>query len=341
MPAVPFQKIAVLGAGSWGTALSVWLAERGQRVTLWGHDPRHVARLRQTRENARYLPGVALPEGVLPVENLADAAGADLVLFVTPSHALRRVAGEFAAVAPGVSARPLLLSCTKGLELDSGRRMSEVLAECLPGSTVAALSGPSHAEEVGRDQPTALVLGAPDAATAARLQGLFNAAALRAYTSDDVTGIELGGALKNIFAIAAGVSDGLGFGDNAKAALVTRSLAELVRLGVRMGGRRETFQGLSGIGDLMVTCFSRHSRNRQLGERLARGERLAAITESMSMVAEGVPTTRSAFACARKYGTPSPVIDQVYALLYEDASPAEALQTLFLRDPRPENDAAQ
>ncbi len=339
MDSAPFQSVAVLGAGSWGTALAVWLAGRGVPVTLWGHDPGHVRRLREERVNARYLPGVELPPGVSPVENLADAAGAGLTIFVTPSHALRRVAGEFAAAAPSPTDRPLLLSCTKGIEFGSGRRMSEILAECLPGSEVAVLSGPSHAEEVGRNRPTAVVLGAarPDAAT--RLQCLFNAGALRAYTSDDVTGIELGGALKNIFAIAAGVSDGLGFGDNAKAALVTRSLAELVRLGVRMGGRRETFHGLSGIGDLMVTCFSRHSRNRLVGERLGRGERLAEVVGSMSMVAEGVPTTRSAFACARGNGTPTPVIDQVYAVLYEDLPPAEALRSLFLRDPRPESDA--
>ena len=336
----PFKTIAVLGAGSWGTALAVWLAARGLHVTLWGHDPAHVRRLREARVNARYLPGVSLPDTVSPVENLAAAAGADLVVFVTPSRALRRVAGEFAAAAPSAADRPLLLSCTKGIEFGTGRRMSEVLAECLPGSEVAVLSGPSHAEEVGRNRPTALVVGAHRPETAARLQGLFNAAALRAYTSDDVTGIELGGALKNIFAIAAGVSDGLGFGDNAKAALVTRSLAELVRLGVCLGGRRETFQGLSGIGDLMVTCFSQHSRNRMVGERLGKGERLAAITESMSMVAEGVPTTRSGFACAREGGVPSPVLDEVYAVLYEDRPPAEALRSLFQRDPRPESDTA-
>ena len=338
MPPEPFQNVAVLGAGSWGTALAVWLAERGQPVILWGHDPAHVSRLRSTRENARYLPGVQLPTAVTPTEHLDATVGADLVIFVTPSHALRRVAGEFAAVAPSAPVRPLLLSCTKGLEVGTGQRMSQILAACLPGSEVAVLSGPSHAEEVGRNRPTALVLGAERPEAAARLQKLFNAGALRAYTSDDVTGIELGGALKNIFAIAAGVGDGLGFGDNAKAALVTRSLAELVRLGVKLGGRRETFQGLSGIGDLMVTCFSRHSRNRQVGERLGRGERLAAIVESMSMVAEGVPTARSAFAYAREQDTPTPVIDQVHALLYEDLLPSEALRSLFQRDPRSESE---
>ncbi len=331
-----FVTIAILGAVRWGSALAVWLAARGRQVTLWGHDPDHIHRLRDTRLNDAYLPGVPLPPTVAPVADLAGVAGSDLVVFVTPSRALREVAGQLAAVplAPGA----VLLSCTKGIESGGGRRMSEVIAVSLPGHDVAVLSGPSHAEEVSRHSPAAIVLGSANGETAARLQALFNAAALRAYTSDDVAGIELGGALKNIFAIAAGVSDGLGFGDNAKAALVTRSLAELVRLGVRMGGRRETFQGLSGIGDLMVTCFSRHSRNRQVGERVGRGENIDAITASMRMVAEGVPTTRSAFACAREYGLETPVIDQVHAVLYEGRAPAEALRGLFLRDPRPEND---
>ncbi len=336
MPPAPFAKIAVLGAGSWGTALAAWLAARGQPATLWGHDPEHIALLRATRRNDKYLPGTGLPEGVHPTPDLADVAGADLVLFVTPSRAIREVAGRLAAVALAPGA--VLLSCTKGIEFGTGLRPSEILTQTLSRHEAAVLSGPSHAEEVARGGPTALVLGAARPETAARLQALFNAAALRAYTSDDLAGIELGGALKNIFALAAGVSDGLGFGDNAKAALVTRSLAELVRLGGRLGGRRETFQGLSGIGDLMVTCFSRHSRNRHVGERLGRGETLANITASMSMVAEGVPTARSAHALARKLGVETPVIDQVHAILYEGRAPADVLRDLFLRDPRPERD---
>ena len=337
-----FEKIAVLGAGSWGTALAVWLATRGRPVTLWGRDPHHVALLRESRINGKYLPGVNLPPLISPVDDLRAVEGSDLVVFVTPSRAIRAVAGQL-ALAAACPPRPeaVLLSCTKGIEFGSGRRMSEVLAETLPGREVAVLSGPSHAEEVARDSPTAIVIGAACAETAARLQTLFNAAALRTYSNDDVPGIELGGALKNVFAVAAGVSDGLGFGDNAKAALVTRSLAELIRLGVRLGGRRETFQGLSGIGDLMVTCFSRHSRNRALGERLGRGEDLAAITDSMSMVAEGVPTTRSAYACARKHGLETPVLDEVHGILYKGRAPAQALRSLFGREPRPETEADQ
>ncbi len=336
MPTPPFAKIAVLGAGSWGTALAAWLAERGHPVTLWGHDPEHLGQLRATRHNDKYLPGVGLPAAVTPTPDLADAAGAALVLFVTPSRALREVAGRLAGVE--IAPDAVLLSCTKGIEFGTGLRMTEILTEALPGHEAAALSGPSHAEEVAHGGPTALVLGAAKSETAARLQALFNAGTLRAYTSDDVPGIELGGALKNIFALAAGVSDGLGFGDNAKAALVTRSLVELVRLGRRLGGRPETFQGLSGIGDLMVTCFSRHSRNRHVGERLGRGETLADITASMSMVAEGVPTTRSAHALARKLGVETPVIDHMHAILYEGRAPADVLRDLFLRDPRPERE---
>jgi glycerol-3-phosphate dehydrogenase (NAD(P)+) len=338
MNAAPFEKIAVLGAGSWGTALAVWLAARGRRVTLWGHDAGHIARLRESRENAVYLPGIELRDGIEPVTDLRALEGADLALFVTPSRALDAVASELASVR--LADAPVLLSCTKGLEYGTGRRMSEILAARRPHASVAVLSGPSHAEEVARNSPAAVVLGSASADAAGRLQSLFNAASLRAYTSDDVPGIELGGALKNIYAIAAGMSDGLGLGDNAKAALVTRCLAELVRLGTRLGGRRETFQGLSGVGDLMVTCFSRHSRNRLVGERLGCGESLDSITASMCMIAEGVPTARSAYACARQLGIDTPVLDQVHAILFEGRPPLEALRGLFLRDPRPETETA-
>ncbi len=330
----------ILGAGSWGTALAIHLARATPAATvrLWGHDPAHVARLRAEGTNATYLPGVPLPANLAPVADLAELRGAaGIVLFVTPSKAIRAVAEQFAAAggpAPGAT----LLSCTKGIEPGAGRRMSAVLGEVFPGWPVAALSGPSHAEEVARGTPTAVVLAASAPGVAEGLQGTFNAGALRAYTSDDLPGVELGGALKNVYALAAGISDGLGLGDNAKAALVTRSLAEMIRLGVRLGGRRETFHGLSGIGDLMVTCFSRHSRNRQVGERLGRGEALAAITASMRMVAEGVPTTGSAREQARRLGVETPVLDQVAAVLAGARAPAEALRELLLRDPRPERD---
>lgn len=336
----------ILGAGSWGTALAIHLARTAPVTTpgddpvrLWGHDPGHVARLRAEGTNATYLPGVLFPPNLAAVADLAalrDAAG--VLLFVTPSKAIRGVA-EALAAAGGPAPGTTLLSCTKGIEPGTGRRMSEILGEVFPGHPVAALSGPSHAEEVARGTPTAVVLAASAAGVAEGLQGIFNAEGLRAYTSDDLPGVELGGALKNVYALAAGIADGLGLGDNTKAALVTRSLAEMIRLGVRLGGRGETFQGLSGIGDLMVTCFSRHSRNRLVGERLGRGESLEAIIASMRMVAEGVPTTRSAREQARRLGVATPVLDQVAAVLDGERPPAAALRELLLRDPRPERDA--
>ena len=232
----------------------------------------------------------------------------------------------------------MLISCTKGIEQGSEMRMSEILAQFLPKNAVAVLSGPSHAEEVAIGMPTAVVLGCADEAIAAKVQAAMNGQTFRVYTSADVAGIELGGALKNIFAIAAGVSDGLGFGDNSKAALVTRALVELIRLGTALGGQRATFQGLSGIGDLMVTCFSQHSRNRAVGERLGAGETPEAIAASMQMVAEGVPTALSAYECARHHGIETPIIDAVHGLLYAGKSPREVLSDILSREPKPEED---
>ena len=329
-----FQNVGIVGAGSWGTALAFPPLGNHLPVTIWGHDAAHIARVAAARENAAYLPGVALPEALRFTAELDDLRACDLVLLVTPSKAIREVASRLSTV--GLREDAALLSCTKGVERGSGLRMSEIIAECFPRHPVGVLSGPSHAEEVARQKPTALVLGCHDAALAKRLQQAFSTPFFRAYTSDDVAGIELGGALKNIFALAAGVSDGLGLGDNSKAALVTRALAELTRLGTALGGRRETFQGLSGLGDLMVTCFSKHSRNRAVGERLGRGERLADIVASMNMVAEGVPTTYSAFECARKCGVETPIIDQMKAILDGSVSPADAMARLLGRDPKPE-----
>lgn len=326
------KKIAVIGAGGWGTALANLMAAKGLPVVLWGYEPELVEELRRQRVNTPFLPGIRLNDRVSPTADMAEAADADVILMVPPSKGMRGVAGRLAAVNP----RGAIVSCTKGIEQGSGLRMSEIVKQMLPHSPVAVLSGPSHAEEVAIAMPTAVVLGCPDAELATRLQHAINSQTFRVYTSQDVAGIELGGALKNIFAIAAGVSDGLGFGDNTKSALVTRALAELIRLGVAMGGWRETFQGLSGVGDLMVTCFSRHSRNRAVGERIGRGEAVGQIGASMQMVAEGVPTTRSAFECARHYGMETPITDAVYALLYEGRAPRDVLAEILSREPKPE-----
>ena len=329
-----FQKIGIIGAGSWGTALGILLHENLLPITIWGHHDEHIAKVVAAGENSAYLPGIALPKSFHFTAELDDLAGCDLVLFVTPSKAVREVSARLSTTSLAESA--VLLSCTKGVERGSGLRMSEIIAESFPRNPVAVLSGPGHAEEVARKMPTAIVLGCRDTAVLTRLQPAFTTSFFRPYTSEDVAGIELGGALKNIFAIAAGVCDGLGLGDNSKAALVTRSLAELIRLGVALGGQPATFQGLSGIGDLMVTCFSRHSRNHAVGLRIGRGERLADIIASMNMVAEGVPTTYSAYECARRLGIETPIIDQMRSLLDGAQTAREVASNLITRETKAE-----
>lgn len=329
-----FEHIGVLGAGSWGTALALLLHGNGAPVTVWGHDASHIGEMRLSRENHAYLPGVPLPETLGLTSSLDGMRECDLLLLVTPSKAVREVASLL--YSGELPRSTVLLSCTKGVERGSGLRMSEILAEHFPDNPLAVLSGPSHAEEVARRRPTCVVLGCHDTAVSQRLQRAFSTPSFRAYTNDDVAGIELGGALKNIYALAAGICDGLGLGDNAKAALITRALVELGRLGHALGGKTATFIGLSGVGDLMVTCFSQHSRNRAVGERLGKGEQLSAIVASMQMVAEGVPTAYSAYECARRHNIDTPIIDQVKAILDGTIAPADALAKLLGRDPRAE-----
>lgn len=328
-----FDRTAVLGAGSWGTALAVLWAKCGKRITLWGHNAERVERLRAARENVDYLPGVQLPSSIEVTSELRDCADADLIVFVTPSVAIRTVAQ---ALRPFLRSDIVLLSCTKGIEHGSGLRVSEILHEIVPAATIAVLSGPNLAVEVSRDLPTATVLGCPRHECAAELQQHLGSPRFRIYSSDETTGIELGGALKNVFAIAAGISDGFGLGDNSKAALVTRALAELLRLGTAMGGHPRTFYGLSGAGDLIATCFSQLSRNRRVGEKLGRGQSLDEIVASTRMVAEGVPTTKSAYECARRLEIETPIIDQIYGILYEGKRPADALEELLARDQKSE-----
>ena len=328
------ESTAILGAGSWGTALAALWGKDGRDIIMWGHNAERIEQLKQSHENREYLPGKKLPPNVRLTSVMADCAACDLIVFVIPSTAFRTIATEFAKVANKKSA--VLLSCTKGIEHGSGMRMSQILAEILPGHTAAVLSGPNLAVEVARELPTATVIGCSETECAAELQSFLGSSRFRIYSSGEVTGIELGGALKNVFALPAGVSDGFGLGDNSKAALVTRSLAELLRLGTAMGGRPDTFQGLSGVGDLIATCFSKHSRNRTVGERLGRGETLEQITSSMQMVAEGIPTAKSAYQCARQLNVETPIIDQVYAVLYEGKNPLQGLQELLQRDQKAE-----
>jgi glycerol-3-phosphate dehydrogenase (NAD(P)+) len=328
------QRIAIVGAGGWGTALSRLWAGKGWDVVLWGNQPTRIEQLRSTRINDNYLPGVKLPNSVRLTSELKDCASADLIVFATPSTALRTIANRLRNVLSNGEA--VLLSCTKGIEHGSGMRMSEILHQIFPSHSVAVLSGPNLAPEVARDLPTATVLGCNEAAVACDLQNYLGTPRFRIYTGQDVSGIELGGGLKNIFAIAAGASDGLGLGDNSKAALVTRSLAEMIRLGTAMGGQLATFSGLSGAGDLILTCFSQRSRNRRVGEQLGRGEALEQITASMQTVAEGIPTARSARECARKLEIYTPIIDQVHALIYEKKSATQAMEELLRREQKPE-----
>jgi glycerol-3-phosphate dehydrogenase (NAD(P)+) len=331
---VKFKKTAILGAGGWGTALSILWAGADGEILLWGHNPDRVAELCAKRENRHYLPGIKLPESIGLTSDLKECVGADLIVFVTPSKALREIAERVRGVLANDHA--VLLTCTKGIEHHSGKRMSEILREIFPDHPIAVLSGPNLAPEIARGLPTATVLACTDAKRSADLQTYFGRPRFRIYTGDDLAGIELGGALKNVFAIAAGASDGLGLGDNSKAALVTRALAEMIRLGTAMGGQLPTFYGLSGAGDLILTCFSRGSRNRHVGELLGRGKALQEIASGMQMVAEGIPTAKSAYECARKLQIDTPIIDQAYALLYEGKTAARALEELLSRDQKAE-----
>jgi glycerol-3-phosphate dehydrogenase (NAD(P)+) len=308
--------------------LALLLAKKGVEVPLWGHDPAQVASLCADRLNAKYLPGVKLPPEIRPTNDLSECAAAGVIVIAVPSKHLGAVAAQLATVLPG---KGTLVSCTKGIEQERGLLMSEVISEKILGATLAVFSGPNLAGEIGRGLPAAGVIGCVDPEVLSAVQALFEGTGFRAYTSSDVRGIQLGGALKNVFAIAAGVSDGLGLGENARAGLVTRALAEMSRLGVAMGGHRETFRGLSGIGDLMLTCFSAQSRNHQVGFRLGRGETLDQISASMTMVAEGVPTAASAQACARRLGVETPIIDEVEALLHGRKTPSQAMKSLMSR----------
>ena len=325
---------AILGAGAWGTALAWLWGKDGRQISLWGHNVDRVTRMQKTRENSNYLPGIKLPETVSVTSQLPDCAGADLIVFVTPSTALREIATRLQKVISNPHA--VLLSCTKAIEHVTGMRMSQVLHEAFPDHRIAVLSGPNLAEEIVQSLPAATVIACDDVDCAASLQRVLGSPRFRIYSSRDVVSVELGGALKNTFALAAGISDGLRLGDNSKAALVTRSLTELVRLGVAMGGSANAFYGLSGAGDLVLTCYSERSRNHTVGKRLACGELLARITASMKTVAEGVPTTRSAWECARRLNVITPIIDQVYAVLYEQKKPTAALEELLSREQKPE-----
>jgi glycerol-3-phosphate dehydrogenase (NAD(P)+) len=328
--------LAVLGAGSWGTALAAHLTRSGHPVRLWARDPRLAHEIGSRRVNPDYLPGVRLPDGIVATADLKSAvADAAIVFVVIPSEFCRALYREVASRLPPAA---LVVSATKGLELDSLRRMTEVAAEEAPGHPLAAVSGPSFALEVARGQPTTVVVASADHATAQRVQRVVSDRTFRAYSSDDVVGVELAGALKNVIAIAAGVVDGLGYGHNTVAALVTRGLAEITRLAVAKGARADTLSGLAGLGDLVLTCTGGLSRNRQIGRALGAGRSLAEAIASTHMVAEGVRTTLAACALAERAGIEMPIARQMKAVLYEGKPPRAAVDELMLRSLKREVD---
>lgn len=331
------KSAAILGSGSFGTAIATLLAPKLERVVLIGRDAETIELINREHRNPHYLKDAKLAENVSATADLSAALEHDLVIFAIPTSATRGIARDLAT--RGLSRSTVLLSCAKGIEKVTGERMSEVLRDNFPDNPLAALSGPNHAEEIATGLATCAVIGSDDAALAVTLQDLFTLPHFRSYTSDDLAGIELGGAVKNVFAIAAGIAHGLGLGDNAVAALVTRALAEMTRLGTALGGRIETFSGLSGVGDLIVTCFSEHSRNHRVGLALGQGKTLEEAVAALGMVAEGVPNTLSIHDAARKAGVRTPIIDAVYGILYEGKPAARAMHELLTRDPRPEHEA--
>ncbi len=314
------------------------LAEKGHDVRLWAREPEIVDNITRNHKNGVYLPDLILPENVTGWSDLGDSLkDAEVVVFATPSHAVRNMAGE---------ARPLLkgseriVTVSKGIEMDTFMTMSQVLSHVLDGvisdDYIGVLSGPSHAEEVSRHMPTTVVSSSNSKKTALFIQELFMTPHFRVYVNRDIIGVEVSGAVKNILAIAAGIADGADLGDNAKAALITRGLAEMRRLGMRLGASQETFAGLTGVGDLIVTCTSRHSRNRNVGYRIGKGEKMQDVTDSMKMVAEGVKTTKSVYTWAKSLNVNMPITEKVHQVLFEDMPPLEAVHKLMTRDPKEE-----
>ncbi|MCD6415661.1 MAG: NAD(P)-dependent glycerol-3-phosphate dehydrogenase [Planctomycetes bacterium] len=330
------ERIAVIGCGGWGTALALLLHENGHQVTLWGVEPDYVDQMRESRRNPRYLPDIEIPGGLQLTSSMSDCVPTSaIVVAATPTIYLREVCRRLSA---HLRAGQMVLNVSKGIEEETLLLGSQVIRDVCKGAyRLAGLYGPSHAEEVARKLPTTVVATAESEEDARRVQRTFMAPMFRVYTNTDMLGVELGAALKNVIAIAAGICDGMGFGDNARSALLTRGLAEISRLGAAMGARPHTFAGLTGLGDLITTCVSPYGRNRSVGIRLARGEGLDAIVEQMDQVAEGVRTTRSVLALAHEYDVEMPISRAVHAVLFEGMAPRRAAVELMQRDPKPEH----
>ncbi len=328
------MKIAVIGSGSWGTAIAILLSSRGHNVYLWSWIQEETDRLKADRENKEFLPGVRFPETIHCSHDMAECVeGAELIITAAPSPATRTTAKQ---LSPHVAEGQKMINISKGLEQHSMLRLSEVYKEEIPQADISVMSGPSHAEEVSRGLPTTNVVASNDMETAKFIQDVFMGDTFRVYTSTDIAGVELGGALKNVIALCAGISDGLGYGDNTKAALMTRGLAEIARLGVAMGAKEETFMGLSGVGDLIVTCTSMHSRNRRAGILLGEGKTLQETLDEIHMVVEGVNTATAAYEMAKKYNVEMPIVEEAYNILYNGTNAREAVMRLMTREKRAE-----
>ena len=346
------KRVGVLGAGSWGTALAVLLANKGNKTVLWARNQEFAKQIRESRENKSYLPGIELPAALEITSDISKAVtDKEVILFVVPSHGLREVAKQVSMALDDLSKSPnhqitkspnlpyALVSASKGIENRTLLTMTEIMEEVLPSrlsGRLAALSGPSFAQEEASSVPTAVTIAASEHKLCTGLQDLFTTETFRVYTSLDLMGVQLGGALKNVMAIASGISDGMGFGTNTRAALITRGLAEMSRLGMRLGANPLTFAGLAGLGDLVLTCTGDLSRNRQVGLKLGQGRSIDTILKEMSMVAEGVKTTNSVYAMAEKYKVEMPITNQVYRVLYKGLDPKNAVNELLTRPPRQE-----
>ena len=332
-------KAGVLGAGSRRTALSVLLCDNGHQVTMWSIDENEVKMLNEKREHETKLPGVKLPDQLIVTGDLEDTVkGKDFLVLAVPSPFTRSTAAK---MSPCVTDGQIIVDVAKGIEESTLMTLSQQIRQEIPQADVAVLSGPSHAEEVGRRLPTTCVIGATTRKTAEYLQSMFISKVFRVYTSPDILGIELGGSLKNVIALAAGIADGLGYGDNTKAALITRGIAEIARLGVKMGGKIESFTGLTGIGDLIVTCASVHSRNRKAGYLIGQGRSVQEAMDEVKMVVEGVYSAKAAAKLAEKYQVSMPIVEEVNKVLFEGKAPARAVDDLMMRESRSENRALQ
>lgn len=328
------EKIGVIGSGTWGTAIAALLKNNGHQVTLWSAIPEEIEEIGRTRRH-KNLPGVELPEGISYTADLEKAMEEkDLLIMAVPSVFVRSTAKR---MAPYLKEGQLIVDVAKGIEEGTLKTMSQIIEEELPDARTAVLSGPSHAEEVSRGLPTTCVAGAKRRADAEHVQSVFMSPVFRVYTSPDVLGIEVGAALKNVVALAAGIADGLGYGDNTKAALITRGMAEIARLGMAMGGKYQTFAGLSGIGDLIVTCASMHSRNRRAGILIGKGATMEEAMKEVQMVVEGVYSAKAGLELSKKYGVPMPIVEQVNEVLFDGKPAKDAVQELMLRDKTIEN----